>query len=192
MTFNVHNPRRSPLSWWGAALTLAAASLLCSSSLAQPAAKNTSPFETAQLRPLTGFLGNWEINAKWSDGTPLWSRSEFTVGLGRRFLVARTFTKNGEGQLYQRYLTYFGIDKETQHLVSHGFTFDGTMAVVDPVEMGGEPGHESLTSEWSNAGTTVKQTVQLTSANAYSWKVWIRTGEDPWQQIMDGVWIRVD
>lgn len=152
----------------------------------------SSPFASKELAPLAGYLGNWEIEGAWADGTPLWSRNEFTVGLGGNFVVARTFTKNEAGEIYQRYTTYFGADKTSGNLVSHGFTYDGSMAVVDPMEVGGEPGLESLTSQFTSGGPTVRQTVQLTSRSSYTWKVWIQTGQDPWQQVMDGVWHRVD
>lgn len=178
------------------ALALLTASLLTSpltgSAVAEEGPEATGPFKNAKLNSLAGYLGTWEIDAKWADGTPLWSRNEFTVGLGGNFLVARTFARDGDGPVYERYLTYFGIDKETGNLFSHGFTYDGTTAVISPVVRGGEEGRESLTSQWSSGPATIKQTVQLTSPKTYSWKVWVQTGEDQWQQIMDGVWTRVD
>lgn len=193
MTFDPRNTFRSAIHRrWLAPLALLAAGLTGLAVSAEEGARRASPFETAELAPLAGYLGNWEIEAKWADGSPLWSRNEFTVGLGGNFLVARTFVRDGDGEIYQRYLTYFGYDKESKKLVSHGFTNDGTITVVKPVEMAGEPGRASLTSEWSGGGPTVRQTVQLTSANHYSWKVWIDSGDGQWQKVMDGVWTRVD
>jgi len=158
-----------------------------------PAVEESAPFSGTPLEALAGYLGNWEINGAWLNGTPIWSRNEFTVGIGGNFLVGRTFTKNEKGELYERYLTMFAHDAKSGNFKSHGFTFDGTVTVVDPLEVGGEAGQESITTKWSSGGSDLKQSVQLTSKTSYSWKVWVReTGTQDWTLIMDGVWKRVD
>ena len=161
-------------------------------SAAEPSSAGTS-FSGTPMEPLAGYLGTWEIDGTWKNGTPIWSRSEFSVGIGGNFLVARTFTRNEKGEVYERYLTIFAHDAETGNFKSHGFTYDGTVTVVDPVEVGGEPGHESITSRWSPGGQELKQSVQLTGKQSYTWKVWVRpAGTEPWNLIMDGEWKKVD
>ncbi len=147
-----------------------------------------APFAGTPLAPLAAFIGNWEINTTWADGTSLWSRNEFTVGLGGRFLEARTFAKDGDGDVYERYRTVYGVDPDTGELISYGFTNDGSVTIVDNMTV--EEDGPALTSEWSGNGTTIRQTVRFTSADEYNWKVWMR-GDDDWTEIMNANWQRV-
>ncbi len=157
-------------------------------------AANLSPDALADgpLAPYIPFLGTWEISHQWKDGTPIWSLNEFEIGPGGNFVIARTFTRDGDGQVYERYHTYFSHDEE-KGMVSHGFTYDGTVSIVEGIEsFEGETG-PGFTSYWSPGSAQIKQTVEMLDADSYRWRVWTRTEDSqPWAEIMDGVWKRKD
>ena len=153
----------------------------------------TSPLTGTPLEPFIPFLGNWEVEAKWANGEPIWARNEYEIGLGGKFVFARTWTKDGSGEAYERYQTYFGVDPDSQRVKTWGFTYDGTFAMVEDYEVTNEGGKPSFTSVWASGPAEIKQTVALIDAKSYAWKVWTRTAEGgEWQQIMDGVWKRKD
>lgn len=168
----------------GSLLTL---SLLLSTGLAPRAGE--VPLDGTPLWPLAWFIGQWEIDTTWSDGTPLRSRNVFTVGLGGRFLEAQTFAADGDGDMYERYRTIYAYDNETGQIVSYGFTYDGSVTIVDDMKL--DEDGPALTSEWSGDGAAIRQTVKFLSPDEYNWKVWTRTDGD-WGLIMDANWHRVD
>ena len=139
------------------------------------------------------FLGSWEINTNWTNGNKLWSRNKYTVGIGGNFVNAVTYAKDGDGEPYQRYFTVFSYDKQKQQFQSYGFTYDGTVTIVDN-KVSLVDGKTRIASQWDSGNGTIKQEVQMVSKDRYSWKVWMKpansTGED-WQPLMDGVWKRV-
>lgn len=53
----------------------------------------------AKLQP---WVGNWEVNTEWEGGRKLWARNEYKIGLGGRFLIADTYTKDSDGKVYHR------------------------------------------------------------------------------------------
>lgn len=180
------------------AALLVTALLAASPLVADAEAAAASPFDGTPMEKLAGYLGSWEIDATWADGNKLWARNEFTAGLGNAFLDAKTFAKDGDGEVYERYRTVFAFDAASGSFKSYGFTYDGTVSVVDSVAVAGEKGKESITSSWKAGGQELKQEVQLVDENSYTWKVYVRptgAGEakgGEWTQIMDGVWKRVD
>ena len=144
------------------------------------------------MEALSDLIGDWEVEATWSDGSRLWSRNEFRVGLGGQFVVARTFAKEAEGQRYERYLTYFAYDADSGTWKTYGFTYDGTVSVVDDVEVSTVDGRLLFASRWASGDDEVRQTLEVTSKDSYNWKVWVRPDSGAeWTQIMDGDWKRV-
>ena len=144
------------------------------------------------LAPYIPFLGTWEINHQWKDGTPIWSLNEFEIGPGGKFIIARTFTRDGDGEVYERYHTYFSHDEE-KGMVSHGFTYDGSVSIVEGIEAFEGKTGPGFTSYWSPGSAQIKQTVEILNADSYRWRVWTRTEDSQaWTQIMDGVWKRQD
>jgi hypothetical protein len=145
------------------------------------------------LSPLLPYLGYWEVNSEWSSGDKLWARNEFSIGLGGKFVEARTYTKDEDGTAYCRYLTIYAWDKEQSKIVSHGFTYDGTTSLGLPLETStSADGKPQLNSMWKpdpKSDAEIKQTITIIDDGSYSWKVWSRPDEDgKFEQIMDGVW----
>ncbi|HMQ16771.1 MAG TPA: hypothetical protein PKC49_12435 [Phycisphaerae bacterium] len=147
------------------------------------------------IEKLSPFLGTWEIEATWSSGEKLWARNEYRVGVGGRFLEATTFARDGDGKVYERYLTIFCYDAAKKAFVSHGFTFDGT-AKVTPVDVGEEAGRPIVSLQWKigegDAAPEFRQRVAFVDGDSYRWQVWTRSGgAEDWSPMMDGVWKRV-
>jgi hypothetical protein len=145
------------------------------------------------MMKLAPMLGTWEIESQWANGTPLWAKNEYFVGLGGRFVEAKTYSKNPAGKIYQRYHTIFGYDEAKQEYMSWGFTYDGTEKTL-PVQVEESDGRVSLTSEWEQApGSRIKQTVTIgADAGQYQWTVWSKEDDGDWTEIMDGTWKRVE
>lgn len=149
------------------------------------------PLDGTPLWALAGYLGNWEIDTEWSDGSRLWGRNEFTVGLAGQFINIDTYARDGDGDKYQRYFSVYSADAETGELTAYGFNFDGTVTIVDDIELTGSVTDATLTTRWSAGDSDIRQTIQLVSKDEYTWKVWSGSG-DEWELIMDGTWKRVD
>jgi hypothetical protein len=148
---------------------------------------------TGSIAKMAPFLGNWEIEAKWADGTPLWARNEYRVGIGGKFVEANTYSKDKEGNVYERYATVFGYDEKAKHYAAHGFTFDGSMKVT-PFELSDDNGHLVYSSQWKvgegDQATEFKQSVTFLDNDSYRWLVSSRKPNADWEPMMDGVWKR--
>ena len=149
------------------------------------------PLDRTKLWQMAMYIGDWEINETWEDGSELWSHNEFRVGLGGEFVEIRTFAKDDNDEVYQRYFTIFAYDNDSDTVRSFGFTSDGTVTVVDDVKLEGSVTNAAITSQWGSGESQFRQTIQIVSRNAYSWRVWSGNGTD-WSLIMDGTWRRVD
>ena len=143
------------------------------------------------MQKLAPILGTWEIDSEWLGGDPIKARNEYTVGLGGKFIYAKTFAESESGGIYQRYFTVFGFDDEKQQYVSWGFTYDGTSMTV-PMELREENGKVVLTSQWNNERTgEIRQSVTLGDESAYGWQVWKKTPEGEWLEIINSEWEKV-
>ena len=142
---------------------------------------------------LAAVLGTWEIDTAWANGSSLWARNEYKVGLGGKFIEAKTYAKNRSGVAYQRYHTVFGYDESTKEYKSWGFTYDGTEKTV-PIKVEEKDGKVTLTSEWSqDESSRIRQSVTIVDGDDhYEWKVWQQSGSEDWVEIMNGQWQRVD
>ena len=148
--------------------------------------------EGTPLGDLEVFLGNWEVDTHWSDGTPLWARNEFRVGLGGNFIEARSFTKDENDEVYERYYTIFANETERNTITSYGYTYDGTVTIIRDINLEHADGMVIMTTEWTAGTDAVRQTVRATSGDTYSWKVWAKgDGQADWSLIMDADYRRV-
>src|SRR4051812_47154159 len=66
--------------------------------------------------------GEWRINGAWKDGNQLQARATYEWGVGKKFIIAKTFV-SGANKEYQRYTTIFG--EQDGKLMAWGFVFDG-------------------------------------------------------------------
>ena len=150
-----------------------------------------------KLSVLKPFLGDWEIDAKWVGGGDLWAKNEYRVGVGGKFVEARTYAKNEEtGEVYCRYLTIFAWDDEESKIVSHGFTFEGKSVLNLYMDVSKtKNGVSEISSTWNPAPgspSEIKQTITLVNEDHYQWQVWSRPDEkSEYSQMMNGVWQRI-
>lgn len=155
------------------------------------ASSDSSKELNEHLKCFAPYIGTWEIDTEWASGGKLWARNKYEIGLGGNFVMARTWAKDGDGEPYERYLTIFSWDKAKKRVVSHGFTFDGSVQQVD-MEVESSGGKEIIRSQWQPnpaADMVIKQEVSLIDKNQYGWKVWSRANESAeFQPMMDGVW----
>ncbi len=153
-----------------------------------PAAKTL----TGPIAKMTPFLGTWRFEGHWANGQSLWSQNVYRVGLAGRFVEAVTYAKDGDGAVYERYLTVFGHDAKTGKYVTYGFTFDGTAKTL-PMDVSETDGKLTLQSQWSAgpAAGEIRQRVTVLDKDTYRWQVWTRQGAGEWVAIMDGEWKRV-
>lgn len=155
---------------------------------AASAVQDDSPTLREELKPLADFIGVWEIDGQWKSGEAIWARSEYSVGMGGNFVEARTWTRNEDGKVYQRYKTIWRWDPQESKVVSHGFVYDGSYLEIETV-VSTVDGKSTLTSNWEQGGSRIDQQVQIVDADRYSWKVEVSDG-DSRNQLMDGVWVR--
>lgn len=143
------------------------------------------------LKCFAPYLGTWVIDSEWSSGGKLWAKNKYEIGLGGNFVMARTWAKDGDGEPYERYLTIFAWDNAKNKVVSHGFTFDGSVKQV-VMEVESSDGKEIIRSQWQPdpaQDMVIKQEVSLIDEDQYGWKVWSRANESAdFQPMMDGVW----
>ena len=133
------------------------------------------------LEPLIG--GDFRIDAQWKRGGPLKARETYAWGVGRKFIVAKTYVIRPDGTEYQRYETTFGI--EEGQLIAYAFTADGEFQRI-PVKVDGT----QLVMDSSQRGTSIRQTLDLSRPNEIGWKVAVSRRGGEWQEMMDGVWKR--
>ena len=160
---------------------------------AQELPEERTKFVEGPMQKLTPILGTWEIDDQWESGSPLWARNEYKVGVGGRFLEAKTYSKNPAGKIYQRYFTVFGYNDDENEYMSWGFTYDGTEKTV-PLQITEVDGKVEMTSEWAQGPSSrIKQTVTIKpESDHYVWKVWSQDEGSDWAEIMNGKWKRVE
>ena len=157
-----------------------------------------SPTEEPLQGPLTvlqPLLGTWEIDAKWNGGQPMWGREVYRVGLAGRYVIVETFARDGQGPVYQRYLTIISHDDEAQQFTAHIFIYDGVAKNV-PMVVRNQDGLLQTSTEWSGkiAGQSmdIRTEIRFLNNDAYRWQVWQRLPEDvEWTELIDGTWRRV-
>lgn len=138
------------------------------------------------LAPYVG--GEWRIDGSWKAGNPIHARTTYEWGVGKKFIIARTFVTDEKGASYQRYNTIFG--EQDGKLLAWGFVFDGHHDVSE-FKLDGKRlySQKPMPAADGSKGSILHQSIELTQPNRSHWLVSIETnGED--KQIMDGTWVR--
>jgi hypothetical protein len=143
----------------------------------------------SHLAPLQRLLGGqWEVHGTWSSGEPLHSRTICELGVGGRFIQARTYALQ-DGIEYQRYETLYGWDAADETLTYSSYAYDGNITAgtitstdVDTLSYRGAKGS-------SSASGTIGQTIEFLSNDEVRWIVWLETVEGK-QQLIDAIWNR--
>ena len=144
------------------------------------------------LEPLMAYIGDWEVNAAWGDGTVLWARNEYRVLLGGAFVDVLTWARDGDGDPYLRYYTVYRWDAERERIIARGFQSDGSSEMLELVPVDDAEG-AGFQTEWGDAPARIRQRVGTPENGAYRWRVWMIAGDDAEPApIMDAAWIRKD
>jgi hypothetical protein len=146
------------------------------------------PPAESKMAPLERFAGEWEIDSKWSDGTPLKARSEIEWGLNKKILKAKTFVKDGDKE-YQRYESVFAWHPEKKQLYQISFAYDGSIGETLIEDKGDDTLHIGYEAFDPKKPSTVRQIIKFLDKDHYQWKVSIKDG-DGWKEIMDSTWKR--
>ena len=148
-----------------------------------------------ELAPLVPYLGDWEIDAKWSSGEALWARNEYRPTMKGRFVEVKTFAKDGDGEPYHRYTTIYGYDAKAEKIMAHGFTYDGSTSQIPVAVESFEGDDQAISSSWKpdpSADAEIRQIVWTKNDGAYGWNVYMRSSpEADYQSVMEGTWKRV-
>lgn len=146
------------------------------------------PTDRGDLAPLARLVGEWNLEAKWVDGTPVRARAVYRWGLGGTIMTARMFVIDGADER-QRYEEVMAWDRRRQSIVDISFSVDGAINEIlveprddDTLLFGWTPYHPSKAGK-------VRQTIRFDGKNRYVWIV-ERNAEGAWKQIMEGTWVR--
>jgi hypothetical protein len=152
------------------------------------AAAGDKPGAKDKLAPLARFVGEWEVDGKWSDGSPLHARGVYAWGLGKHILTAKTFVQDGKKE-YQRYEGVMAWHPEKKSLFQISFAFDGSLTETlieskdkDTLHLGWTPFAEGKPSK-------VRQVIRFLDNDRFQWVVSLQEG-DGWKQLIDATWKR--
>ena len=144
--------------------------------------------DAGKLAPLSRFVGQWTLDAKWADGTPLKARAVHEWGLEKKILKARIFIIDGDTER-QRYEEVMAYDPRRNSLVDISFSIDGAVNETlietkdqDTLLFGWTPYHADKPAK-------VRQTIRFEGNDKYVWRVELNA-EREWKQIMEGTWVR--
>lgn len=147
------------------------------------------------LAALAGFVGEWSIDATWSWGERLRARNVYRPVLGGAWLACDTWARDGDGDAYQRYVTWFGRPATANgpgDWTCVGFTYDGTVSQVG-VEVAGGDG-DAPAEVRSTIGPIRQRVALAVDGRSYRWRVTGPAPDDPEERMtmMDDVWRRVN
>ncbi|MGH7179066.1 MAG: hypothetical protein ACREJC_16935 [Tepidisphaeraceae bacterium] len=169
-----------------ACAVVVSALLLCVA--AQPKDTTAPPVDDPLQSVVPYIGGEWRINGAWSDGRAIKARETFEWGVGKKFIVCKTFVAKPDGGEYQRYETIFGA--QDGKLMVWVFTFDGHTE-SGPWQIDGKKlfGTRQLHAADGSSGGTVHQSIELVEPNKFRWLVAIEK-DGKTDQVIDGVWER--
>lgn len=142
------------------------------------------------LESLAPFIGDWEVETTWSNGTALWARNEYRVMLGGAYIDVLTWARDGEGDPYLRYYSVYRWDTEQEKIVATGFQSDGTSESL-VMEPGGDAG--GFRTEWGEYPMRIRQSIGVPEDGRYAWKVWMLAGaEAEPAELISAEWVKTD
>jgi hypothetical protein len=142
-----------------------------------------------RLAPLARFIGEWEVDGKWSDGSALHARAVYTWGVNKKILVGKTFVKDPAKGEYQRYEGILAWHPKKKSLYEVSFAYNGDISEVlidqadkDTLHLGYRPYNEG---EPAN----VRQILHFTGDDAFVWTVSVKS-DAGWNQLIEATWHR--
>jgi hypothetical protein len=140
-----------------------------------------------KLAALERLAGEWEIDAKWSDGSSLHGRSIYEWGLSKKILTAKSFVRGDKE--YQRYESVFAWHPDKKSLYGITFAFDGAISEYLIESKDENTLHIGWTAVNPDKPPKVRQVLKFLDKDHFQWLVSVKDGDD-WKQIMDGTWKR--
>jgi hypothetical protein len=140
------------------------------------------------LASLEPFVGEWEVNGNWSDGSRLQARSVYEWGLGKKILKARTFGRKGDKE-HQRYERVLAWHPEKKSLFEISFAYDGGVSEFLIESKDKDTLHIGWMSFVPDKPSNVRQVIKFLDRDHFQWVVSVKDGET-WKQLIDATWTR--
>jgi hypothetical protein len=149
-----------------------------------------APAADDHLAPVVRFIGEWQVDGKWSDGTPLKARATYTWGVNKKIIVTKTFVQDPAKGEYQRYEGIIAWNPKKKSLYEISFAYDGNITEVlmdlvdkDTLNLGYQPFNEG---EPAN----VRQILHFESDDAFVWTVSVKPKDQDWTKLIEATWHR--
>jgi hypothetical protein len=141
------------------------------------------------LAPLARFIGEWEVDGKWSDGSILRARSTFAWGVNKKTIVDKTFVKDPSKGEYQRYEGTMAWNPKKKSLFEISFAYNGEMSevLIEPVDK--DTLHFGYLPYNEGEAQPVRQSIQFKGDDAFVWTVSLK-GPDGWSNLIEATWRR--
>ena len=156
--------------------------------LTDTAQTQEKPVAGNRLAALERFVGEWEVNGKWSSGESLRARSVYEWGLGKKILKGQTFVRDGARE-YQRYEAVFAWHPQKKCLYEVSFGFDGSLTEVVIESKDQDTLHIGWTPYSPEKPAPIRQVIRFLDQDHFQWTVSLREGEG-WKQLIDATWKR--
>jgi hypothetical protein len=153
-----------------------------------PSRADEKPAADNKLAILDRFVGEWEVEGQWAEGSSLHARSVYEWGLNKKILKAKTFVRDGDKE-YQRYESVLAWHPDKKSLYEISFAFDGAISEYlieskdeDTLRMGWTPVTPDKPSR-------VRQVLKFLDKDHFQWTVSLQDGES-WKQLIEATWKR--
>jgi hypothetical protein len=141
-----------------------------------------------KLAPLARFVGEWEVNAKWSDGKTLQARNVYAWSLGKKIMTSKTFVRDGNRE-YQRYEGILTWHPTKKSLYQINFTYDGGINETIVESKDANTLHIGWVPFTPDRPSPVRQVIRFIDNDHFQWIVSVKDGAE-WKQIIDATWKR--
>jgi hypothetical protein len=141
-----------------------------------------------KLAPLERFIGEWVVDGKWADGSPLKARNVITWGLAKKIVQTKTFVQDRDKE-YQRYEGVMAWHPDKKSLYQVSFAFDGSISEVLMESKDKDTLHVGWTPFAEGKPSNVRQVLRFLDNDRLQWIVSIQDGEQ-WKQLIDATWKR--
>ena len=161
--------------------------LLPTPAFPQAGDKKPAPKDEA-MASLARFVGEWQVDGKWSTGETLKARGVYQWGLDKKLLIAKTFVMDKDKE-YQRYESIFAWHPGRKSLYEITFSFDGSISEVMIETKEKDTLHVGYTPFHADKPMPVRQTLRFTDDDHFVWVVQMQKGQE-WVQLIKATWVR--
>jgi hypothetical protein len=153
------------------------------------AADDKSPRQQNMLAPLERFVGGeWVTDGRWASGEALHARGVYEWGVGKKFIKAYTYVKDGERE-YQRYEGIMGWHPKKRSLFEISLAFDGAVSEYMIESKDADTLLIGFSPYGGDQDNKVRQTIKFTDGDTFVWTVSLKA-DAGWQQIIESTWRR--